>query len=163
MLFETRFGILLLVKIGLFFTMVLAASVAVFHVGPKLRRNVREGKQISGEDMTADELAYYDGKEGRPGYIVYDGVIYDVSKSGIWFGGAHFFRHPAGADLTRFLKQAPHGEENILKMPKIGQLVSVEKKSTNLKYKKIFFFIAYLNLSIVFLIILIIALWRWWI
>jgi predicted heme/steroid binding protein len=102
-------------------------------------------------------------KGGRPAYIAYAGNIYDVSKSGIWLDGIHFFKHPAGIDLTRFLNQAPHGEENIMKMPKIGQIVGAERKKANSKYKKIFYFLAYFNLTNVFLIILILALWRWWI
>ena len=163
MLLNTRFGILLLIKMSLFFIMMLAASVAVFFVGPKLRRVVGGEPHGAGEDMTSEELAYYDGKEGRQGYIAYGDTIYDVSKSGIWFDCVHFFKHPAGADLTRFLSQAPHGEEKILKMPKIGQLVASETKNANLKFKKIFYFLAYFNLTIVFLIILILALWRWWI
>jgi len=163
MLFETRFGILLLVKMSLFLIMMLAALIAVFFVGPKLRRVVGGGRHAIGEDMTSEELAYYDGKDGREGYIAYEGMIYDVSKSGIWFDGVHFFKHPAGADLTRFLNQAPHGEEKILKMPKIGQLVATEMRNANIKFKKIFYFLAYFNLTIVFLIILILALWRWWI
>jgi predicted heme/steroid binding protein len=162
-LLDTRFGILLLIKISLFLIMILAALVAVFFIGPKLRRVVGRGRHGAGEDLTSEELAYYDGKEGRLGYIAYERTIYDVSKSGIWFDGVHFFRHPAGADLTRFLKLAPHGEENILKMPKIGQLVASEMKNANMKFKKIFYFLAYFNLTIVFLIILILALWRWWI
>jgi len=160
---DTRFGILLLIKMSLFFSMMLAASVAVFFVGPKLRRVVGKEPHGAGEDMTSEELAYYDGKDGRPGYIAYEGMIYDVSKSGIWFDGVHFIKHPAGADLTRFLNQAPHGEEKILKMPKIGQLVATEMRNANIKFKKIFYFLAYFNLTIVFLIILILALWRWWI
>jgi predicted heme/steroid binding protein len=163
MLLETRFGILLLIKISLFLIMVLAALVAVFFIGPKLRRVVGGNKHEAVEDMTSEELVYYDGKEGRPGYIAYEGTIYDVSKSGIWYDGVHFFRHPAGADLTRFLSQAPHGEEKILKMPKMGKLVASEMKNANLKIKKIFYFLAYFNLTIVFLIVLILALWRWWI
>ena len=163
MLFETRFGILLTIKIILFLIMVMAAMIAVFFVGPKLRRNIKEGEYRSGEDMTSDELLYFDGKEGRPAYIAYAGNIYDVSKSGIWHDGIHFFRHPAGVELTNFLNQAPHGEENILKMPRIGKVVSPEGKKDHSKFKKIFYFLAYFNLTFVFLIILILALWRWWI
>ena len=62
---------------------------------------------------------------------------------------------PEGADLTRFLKLAPHGEANISKMPKIGQFVESEVKSANLKFKKMFYFLAYFNLTLVFLIVLI--------
>ena len=163
MLFETRFGILLTIKIMLFLTMVMAAMIAVFFIGPKLRRNIKEGESVSGEDMTSDELLYFDGKEGRPAYIAYAGNVYDVSKSGIWPDGIHFFRHPAGADLTDFLNQAPHGESNILKMPQVGRVVSPEGKKEHSKAKKTFYFLAYFNLTFVFLIILILALWRWWI
>ncbi len=163
MLFETRFGILLTIKITLFLIMVLAAMIAVFFIGPKLRRNIKEGDSIAGEDMTSDELLSFDGKEGRPAYIAYAGNVYDVSKSGIWHDGIHFFRHPAGADLTDFLSQAPHGESNILKMPRVGKVVSPEGKKEHSKAKKTFYFLAYFNLTFVFLIILILALWRWWI
>jgi predicted heme/steroid binding protein len=162
-LFNTRFGTLLLIKIGLFLIMMLAALIAVFFIGPKLRKHMRTGRGGITKDMTSEELAYYDGKEGRPGYMGYNGVIYDVSRSDKWINGVHLLRHPAGADLTRFLKLAPHGEANILKMPKIGTLVESEVKSANLKYKRIFYFLAYFNLTMVFLIILILALWRWWI
>ncbi len=163
MLIDTRFGILLLLKMCLFLMMILAAMVAVFFIGPKLRKVINSGKHGSGQDLTVEEFAYYDGKEGRPGYIAYNGSVYDVSKSGIWYEGIHFFKHPAGADLTRFLSQAPHSEEKIFKMPKIGQLVESEVKSANLKFKKIFYVLAYFNLTIVFLIVLVLALWRWWI
>jgi len=163
MLFETRFGILLTIKIILFLMMGSAALTTVFFIGPKLRKDIKEGKHKSGEDMTSEELRYFDGKEGRSAYIAYTGNIYDVSKSGIWLNGTHFFRHPAGIDLTDFLGQAPHGEEKILKMPKIGKLVTRESKIEYSKYKKIFYFLAYLNLTFVFLILLILALWRWWI
>jgi len=163
LLFETRFGILLTIKIVLFLIMVMAAMIAVFFIGPRLRRNIKEGEYRSGEDMTPDELLYFDGKEGRPAYIAYAGNIYDVSKSGIWYEGIHFIRHPAGVDLTDFQSQAPHGEANILKMPRIGRVVSPEGKKDHSKYKNIFYFLAYFNLTFVFLIILILALWRWWI
>jgi predicted heme/steroid binding protein/uncharacterized membrane protein len=163
MLLETRFGILLLIKIFLFLLMVSAALIAVFFIGPKLRKNVKMAQQQSGEFMTAEELIYFDGKEGKPAYIAYTGNIYDVSKSGIWLEGNHFFKHNAGNDLTDFLGQAPHGEENIKRMPLIGKLVSPTSKKESTKYKKLFYFLAYLNLTFVLLIVLILALWRWWI
>jgi predicted heme/steroid binding protein len=113
--------------------------------------------------MTPEELLYFNGKEGRSAYIAYSGNIYDVSNSGIWYGGIHFFKHPAGIDLTKFLSQAPHGEEKVFKMPKIGKLLSPEGKKAQSGPKRIFYFLAYFNLTIVFLILLILALWKWWI
>jgi predicted heme/steroid binding protein len=163
MLFETRFGILLLIKIFFFLMMVAAALIAVFFVSPKLRRQRTVSDQVSGESMTADELAYYDGTEGRPAYIAYADSIYDVSKSGIWRDGTHFFRHKAGSDLTEYLSQAPHGENRILKMPRVGKLVDAGEKQMNIKFKRIFYVLAYFNLSLVLMIIFILALWKWWV
>ncbi len=162
LLFGSRFGILLSIKLGLFLMMVATALVAVFFIGPKLRRDKKEGGQKSGDDMSSEALAYFDGKEDRPAYIAYKGDIYDVSKSGIWYGGMHFFRHAAGNDLTGFLSQAPHGEEKILKMPRVEKAAIEGKKTRPPKYERLFYFIAYFNLTMVFLILLILALWRWW-
>jgi len=163
MLVETRFGILLLIKIILFLMMVTAALIAVFFIGPKLHRDIKVGNFKAGADLTAEELLHFNGKEGRPAYIAYAGNIYDVSKSGIWYEGIHFFKHSAGTDLTRFLGQAPHSEANVLRMPKIGRLVSPEGKKENAASKRAFYVLAYLNLTLVFLILLILALWKWWI
>lgn len=43
--------------------------------------------------------------------IVYNGKVYDLSKSPIWKTGVHMKRHRAGEDLTDALKDAPHGDE----------------------------------------------------
>ncbi len=160
-LFETKFGILLIVKISLFLLMVAAALFAVFYIGPRLKKVIKYPGGSIGENLTADELRFFDGKEGRPAYVAFQNDIYDVSKSPIWHEGVHFFRHPAGVDLTDFLKQAPHGEDNILKMPGVGKLISQEGKKEQSKYMRIFYFLAYFNLVLVFLIVFIIALWRW--
>jgi predicted heme/steroid binding protein len=34
-------------------------------------------------EMTAADLARFDGREGRPAYVAYKGDIYDVSESGM--------------------------------------------------------------------------------
>ena len=75
-MFESRFGILLLIKIGLYLTMVGSALVAVFILGPRMRKRRGAAAGITAEDMTPAELAQCDGQEGRPAYFAYKGTIY---------------------------------------------------------------------------------------
>ena len=161
MLFHTRFGILLTIKVILFLIMVSTAVFVTFIVGPKLRKKRERGILHRVGDMTPDELSQYDGKEGRPGYIAYNSVIYDVTSSKLWHEGSHFKKHHAGADLTGILKTAPHGEEKALGMPVIGELL-IEKEIKKPPHIRIFYFFAYMNLVLVFSIVFIISLWRWW-
>lgn len=161
MLFHTRFGILLTIKIILFLIMVSTAVFVTFVVGPRLRKKREQGILHRIGDMASDELSQYDGKEGRPGYIAYKGIIYDVTSSKLWRDGGHLKKHSAGTDLTDILKTAPHGEEKVLKMPLIGRLL-IEKEIKKPPHIKIFYFFAYMNLFLIFSIVFIISLWRWW-
>ncbi|MBC7345471.1 MAG: cytochrome B5 [Clostridia bacterium] len=70
-----------------------------------------------------EELARYDGREGRPAYVAYKGKVYDVSSSFLWRDGRHQAVHRAGEDLTEAMGKAPHGEEFLLKFPVVGILV----------------------------------------
>jgi predicted heme/steroid binding protein/uncharacterized membrane protein len=161
MFYTTRFGILLSIKIVLFMIMALTALIVTVFIGPKLRRQRTSGqKKISGE-VCVDELCHFDGKEGRPAYIAYKGMIYDVTGSKMWKGGFHLKKHSAGNDLTNVLKSAPHGEEKVLSMPIIGKLHAVSGKPQRPFHEKVFYFMAYMNLFLVFLIIFVIALMRW--
>ncbi len=72
--------------------------------------------------LTIEELAKYDGKEGRPAYIAYYGKIYDVTHSFLWKGGTHQVVHHAGKDLTEELKKAPHGASLLSRVPLVGTL-----------------------------------------
>ncbi len=161
MMFHTRFGILLTIKIILFLIMVSTAVFVTFFVGPRLRRKIKQAPADYKGDMSSDALSQYDGKEGRPGYIAYKGVIYDVTNSKLWRKCTHLIKHYAGTDLTDNLKTAPHGEEKVLKMPVIGRLLA-EKGTEKPPHIKIFYFFAYTNLVLIFLIVFIISLWRWW-
>ena len=73
--------------------------------------------------LTADELAKFDGRNGNPAYIAYQGKIYDVSESSFWLGGDHLGAHQAGKDLTSEMDIAPHGPENLDRVKLIGVLV----------------------------------------
>lgn len=160
-LFETRFGILLLIKIGLFLVMVSTALFVVIVLGPKLKNTVRKSRIQSTGDLSIDDLTHFDGTEDRPAFVGYKGKLYDMSKSGFWKDGVHFGRHKAGEDLTDMLNQAPHGEDKIFAMPLIGELIPSQEKKPDTP-KKVFYFMAYFNLIIVILIITILALWKWW-
>jgi len=72
--------------------------------------------------LTVQDLSYYDGSNGRPAYVVVDGIVYDVSESQYWKGGMHENMHWAGKDLTAELLSAPHGREVLRHMPRVGIL-----------------------------------------
>ncbi len=161
-LFHTRFGILLTVKILLFLIMFASAAVVTFIIGPRLRKKKMEAIKAHKQDLTIEELAQFDGKEDRPAYLAYKGRIYDVSGSRLWKGGAHMRKHLAGFDLTDAIKQAPHGEDRIMGMPEIGNLIESRETIKRPLHERVFYFFAYMNLVFVFLIIFVISLWRWW-
>jgi predicted heme/steroid binding protein/uncharacterized membrane protein len=161
-LFQTRFGILLSIKIALFLVMVLSAAFVTFVIGPRLKKKQSLTVDQNKKDLTSDELLQFDGKEAHPAYIAYNEQIYDVSNSKLWKGGSHMKRHAAGFDLTDVLKAAPHGEDRVLRMPAVGNLITTEKETQATKKPLLFYFLAYMNLTIVFLIVCIICLWRWW-
>jgi predicted heme/steroid binding protein/uncharacterized membrane protein len=68
------------------------------------------------------ELQQYDGQDGRPVYIAYQGKVYDVSKSKMWRGGQHMKRHGAGTDLTAEIGAAPHDTDVLSRYPQVGTL-----------------------------------------
>jgi predicted heme/steroid binding protein/uncharacterized membrane protein len=73
-------------------------------------------------EFDLEELAKFDGKEGRPAYIVVHGWVIDVSESKLWKDGIHMQRHHAGKNLTTDIKAAPHSPETLAKFPQVGIL-----------------------------------------
>ncbi|MGC8491471.1 MAG: DUF2231 domain-containing protein [Syntrophobacteraceae bacterium] len=71
-------------------------------------------------ELSLEELAEKDGKEGKPVYIAYEGSIYDVSGSKLWKTGTHMRRHAAGRDLSVDIGAAPHGPEVLERFPRVG-------------------------------------------
>jgi len=160
MLITTRFGLLLLVKIILFLIMVGSALFAVLFLGPRLKRKQAAAASPESGTLSLEELAQYDGKEGRAAYFAYNGEIFDATDSRLWKNGSHMGRHQAGCDLTEVLGQAPHGEDKVLALPKVGKLRSAETPKLT-PPQKLFYAMAYMNLGFVLLIILILACWKW--
>ncbi len=163
MFFTTRFGILLGIKIALFLLMFSSAVVVTLYIGPKLRKQKTLVPAMDGNGAcTLDALCRFDGQDGRPAYIAYKGLLYDMTGSKLWGNGSHMMKHAAGNDLTDILRTAPHGEDKILAMPLAGKLLAPAEKPTRPFHMKLFYFFAYMNLILVFVITFVIALWRWW-
>ena len=160
-LFHTRFGILLAVKISLYLVMVLSALFVITVIGPRLKAKRKEPvtTDAAGE-FTRESLASYDGKEGRPAFFAFEGKVYDATQSPLWKQGLHMGRHNAGENLTEALKLAPHGREKVTALASAGELISATPRVAPL-HERVFFFMAHMNLTIVFIIVLILSLWRW--
>ena len=163
-LLHTRFGILLLVKIGLFCIMAGLALVVVLVIGPRLRakNGVAVPDPVGKSSFRPDELAFFDGSDGRATYFGYNGKVYDATSSRLWKGGTHMGRHPAGRDLSEFLGQAPHGEDKVMTLTCVGTLQRESVAPLRPLPERVFYVMAYTNLIMVFVITLIVALWRWW-
>jgi predicted heme/steroid binding protein/uncharacterized membrane protein len=160
-LLHTQFGILLLIKISLYLVMVLSALFVITVIGPRLKAKRKESSLADSTGaLTLEDLSSYDGKEGRPAYFAFEGKIYDATQSPLWKQGVHMGRHTAGCDLTEALKQAPHGWEKVTAMKAVGALIAASQRKAPL-HERVFFFMAHMNLAIVFIIILILSLWRW--
>jgi predicted heme/steroid binding protein len=162
MFITTRFGILLSIKIFLFLIMLTSAFIVTIYIGPRLRKQKAGTSSLENGACTLDGLCQFDGKDGRPAYIAYKGIIYDVTGSRLWKNGSHVMKHAAGNDLTDILKTAPHGEDKILAMPQVGKLLATGAKPIRPFHERLFYFFAYMNLVLVFIVTFVIALWRWW-
>jgi len=157
--FDTRFGTLLTIKVALYLTMLASAVVVIKIIGPRLGRSTSK-QQVQGQPYNYQTLSNYNGKDGQSCYFAYNGKVYDASNSKMWPNGEHMKRHNSGEDLTEALSLAPHGEDVIHRLPVVGDYDESDSHTRDAT-TNVFYFVAYMNLVIVFLILLIIALWRW--
>ena len=74
------------------------------------------------KEMDPESLAEFNGKNGKPLYIAYQGKVFDVSKSILWEGGLHMNSHYAAHELSAEFNEAPHGEEVFERYPQVGIL-----------------------------------------
>jgi predicted heme/steroid binding protein len=82
------------------------------------------------KEFSKEELARYNGKNGRPAYAAYKGKVYDLSGSFLWNGGSHQVLHNAGKDLTDAMEQAPHGGDVLEKLPLVGTLRGADRRDS---------------------------------
>ncbi len=80
------------------------------------------------QDLTLEELAKYDGKNGNKAYVAVDNVIYDVTNVNnnkkAWKDGKHAYgKVLAGTDVSEHIDNAPHGREKLKTLPVVGKLV----------------------------------------
>ena len=78
--------------------------------------------------FTPEELAQYNGQNGQPVYVGFEGKVYDFSVSKLWAGGKHF-ELTAGQDLTGKLGDQ-HGAEVIKVFPVVGVMAQAAAAPT---------------------------------
>lgn len=88
------------------------------------------------QQFTEQELRQYNGQEGRPAYIAYNGQVYDVTSSKLWKNGSHFKKHFAGCDLTEAISNAPHAEEVFENFTPIGVLIATPAETPKVDKKE---------------------------
>ncbi len=72
--------------------------------------------------FTVEELALYDGTDGKPAYVAVNGTVYDVSSVVRWAGGRHFGMQ-AGRDLTAQFMGCHQGiMDRLNRLPVVGTL-----------------------------------------
>jgi len=193
--FQSRFGLLLFIKILLFVVMAVLGILAVTTISRRMREQLRQGisairtpgellgpsgnapLRSAGPDAAGgrqsapgvfhpEDLPKYDGKEGRPAYVLFRNKVYDVSDSSKWPEGVHFRAHAAGQDLTKKIEDAPHGEEVLQRFPVVAELSgssSAPARTTDKPrgVRKTYIVFAYVNLVLVFLILFCVGAWLW--
>lgn len=80
-------------------------------------------QSVPEREFTEMELRQFNGERGRPAYIAYNGIVYDVTDAPNWRGGMHRDLHYSGLDLTRSLHKAPHTETVFQRVRPVGRLV----------------------------------------
>lgn len=158
-LYKSAWGTLLTTKIALYLLMVLSALFVVLFIGPKLKTGLMRAAHMKGGTCGPLTLSACDGKGDGPAYIAYKGKVYDVTGLELWKDGVHM-THSSGSDLTDALSRAPHGEEKLEPLQSVGTY-NPARKPEKTAAQKGFYFVAYMNLVIVFLVLCVIALWRW--
>ncbi len=80
------------------------------------------GKGASSKVFTRKDLEQFDGREGRPLYIVFKGRVYDLTSSQLWVEGMHMAVHSRDENLAETIKDAPHTEEILDRFEQVGRL-----------------------------------------
>jgi predicted heme/steroid binding protein len=158
-LYSTPWGIILTIKIILYLIMISSALFVVLFLGPRLKEGIKKPVSFIPEIFDPESLSQFDGKEGRPSYISYKDKVYDMTGLQLWKNGVHM-KHAAGHDMTHALSKAPHGEEKLVGLPVVSKFDG-SRKAAKTSIQKAFYFIAYMNLVIVFCVLIVIAYWRW--
>ena len=75
-------------------------------------------------NFTIEELANFDGKNGRPAYVAVNGIVYDVTNNRAWAAATHFGLL-AGQEFSQEFASCHAGQQSILEtLPIVGRLVN---------------------------------------
>jgi predicted heme/steroid binding protein len=159
-LWSSPWGRLLSLKMLFYLIMICSAIAAVTFIGPRLKKQSTLPPRKP-EDGVYDPttLSAFDGTGGKPAYVAHEGRVYDMSGLKLWKNGLHM-KHQAGTDLTDAMKRAPHSVEKLEGLPVVGTFDASRRPPMTFE-QKAFYFIAYMNLGLVFAVLLTIAAWRW--
>jgi predicted heme/steroid binding protein len=158
-LYSSHWGQLLSLKIIFYLIMVSSALYTVLFVGPKLKKGKIKAAVPDNKVFDPLTLQAFNGKNDSPAYIAFKGKVYDMTALKLWKNGIHM-KHQAGYDHTDSIKKAPHGEEKLEDLTVVGTYDATLKPPKTFA-QKAFYFVAYMNLIIVFIVLFIIAYWRW--
>ena len=82
-----------------------------------------EDSHMTEKEFTLEELAEYNGTNGKPPYVAINGIVYDMSNIGPWSGGTHFGLL-AGNNLTDQFMGCHRGAQSVLnKLSQVGKMV----------------------------------------
>lgn len=72
--------------------------------------------------FTLEELANYDGKDGKSAYVAVEGIVYDVTNNRTWAAATHFGL-VSGKNHTQEFASCHAGQQSILQtLPVVGRL-----------------------------------------
>jgi len=78
--------------------------------------------QQNQRDLTLQELAKFNGKDGNPAYVAVNGTVYDVTNNAAWAAASHFGL-TAGKDLTSEFTSCHAGQTILSKLKVVGKLI----------------------------------------
>jgi predicted heme/steroid binding protein len=75
------------------------------------------------QDVSKDQLAKHNGKDGQPCWVAVDGTVYLIEDFSVWSNGEHTTSNGlayCGADLSKVIDQAPHGRRVLDELIVVG-------------------------------------------
>lgn len=85
---------------------------------------VTETEAVTSSELpvfTMEELAEYNGEDGKSAYVAYQGTVYDITDHPKWAGGKHN-GNTAGTDLTNVISKSPHGDAKFKTLEIVGTI-----------------------------------------
>lgn len=112
-------------KLLIIISMVLIAGLLI---GCSSNGDTNENENENGNDdeitttFTLEELAEFDGKNGKPAYVAVDGIVYDLSDVPAWTNGLHNGVMAGGDRSQEIAEMSPHGKRVLDNLPVVGKL-----------------------------------------